>query len=147
MMKIAAAPLVAACCALLLPACASGGGGAPAPQPAATAAVSVDTARVYDIDDVTVKPRLVNSTAVSRALEQNYTGTLRDAGAEGLVQLRMIVERNGRTSSIVVLRSSDALFNVPAINVARAMRFNPGQVNGVPVRVSIELPIGFRRQS
>jgi TonB family protein len=145
-MKIVAAPLVAVCCALLLPACASGGGGAPDPRPAAEAA-SVDTARVYAMDEVTVKPRLANSSAVARALEQNYAGVLRDAGAEGLVQLRMIVERNGRTSSIVVLRSSDAPFNAPAINVARAMRFNPGEVNGVPVRVSIELPIGFRPTS
>lgn len=146
MMKIVPSPLVVAC-VLLLPACASGGGGAP-PSPAAAASGAVaDTARVYDIGGVTVKPRLANNTAVARALEQNYGGVQRDAGLEGTVHLRMIVERDGRTSSIVVVRSSDALFNAPAINVARAMRFNPAQVNGVPVRVSIELPITFSPRS
>lgn len=142
MMKIVAA----VCCALLLPACASGGGGAPAPQPAAASSAPADTARVYAVEEVTVKPRLVNSSGVTRALEQNYSGVLRDAGVEGHVELRMIVERNGHTSSIVVTRSSDAPFNAPAINVARAMRFSPAQLNGVPVRVRIELPITFRPQ-
>ncbi|HEX8213624.1 MAG TPA: energy transducer TonB [Longimicrobium sp.] len=144
MMKTGAAPLVVVCCVLLLPACASGGGGTPPSPAAATSGAPADTARVYDIDEVTVKPRLANNTAVARALEQNYGGVLRDAGVEGLVQLRMIVGSDGRTSSIVVVRSSDAPFIAPAINVARAMRFNPAQVNGVPVRVSIELPITFR---
>jgi TonB family protein len=82
------------------------------------------------VDEVTVKPRLVNNTAVARALEQNYGGVQRDASIEGTFHLRLIVERDGRTSSIVVVRSSDALFNAPAINVVRAMRFNPAQVNG-----------------
>lgn len=143
-MKIAAARLVVVCCTLLLPACASGSGGAPQPQPAVSAGASADTTRVYDIEEVTSKPRLVNSSAAVRALEQNYSGVLRDAGVEGTVQLRMIVERNGHTSSIAVLRSSDAPFNTPAINVARVMRFSPAQLNGVPVRVRIDLPITFR---
>ncbi|HEX8453912.1 MAG TPA: energy transducer TonB [Longimicrobium sp.] len=144
MMKIVASPLVVVCCALLLTACASGGGSAPPSPAAAASGVPADTTRVYDVEQVTVKPRLANTTSVARALEQNYGGVQRDAGLEGTVQLRMVVERDGRTSSIVVVRSSDALFNDAALNVARAMRFNPAQVNGVPVRVSMELPITFR---
>ena len=117
----------------------------PVPQPAAaSAAASADTARVYDVSEVAVKPQLANRSGVARALEQNYGGVLRDAGLEGTVHLQMTVERNGHTSSIVVMRSSDAAFNTPAINVARAMRFSPAQVNGVPVRVRIDLPITFR---
>jgi protein TonB len=145
-MKIVAWRLVVVCCALLLPACASGSGGAPVRRPAPAASASLDTARVYDVSEVTVKPRIANSSAVARALEQNYAGVLRDAGVEGSVDLRMIVERNGHTSSIVVLRSSDEPFRIPAINVARAMRFSPAEVNGVPVRVRIDLPITFRPQ-
>jgi TonB family protein len=80
---------------------------------------------VYGVDEVTVKARLANSSAVVRALEQNYSGVQRDAGLEGTVDLQMTVERNGHTSSIVVVRSSDAAFNTAAVNVARAMRFSP----------------------
>jgi protein TonB len=144
-MKIVAAPLVAVCCALLLPACASGGGGEPAPRPAAATA-SADTAHVYDISEATVKPQLANRSAVARALEQHYPGPLRDAGAQGSVTIRMIVERDGRTSSVTVLRSNHAQFNDAAVNVARVMRFSPAQVNGVPVRVRIDLPISFMPQ-
>lgn len=144
MMKTVASPLVVVCCALMLPACASGGGGAPPSPAAATSGAVADSSGVYDVAQVAVKPRLANNTAVARALEQNYGGVQRDAGIEGTVHLRMIVERDGRTSSIVVVRSSDALFNASAINVARAMRFHPAQVNGTPVRVSIELPITFK---
>ncbi|HLL84150.1 MAG TPA: energy transducer TonB [Longimicrobium sp.] len=147
-MKIAAAPpVLLVCAALLLAACASGGGAAPEPRPAGSATGSVDTARVYGVDEVTVKARLANSSTVARALEQNYSGVQRDAGLEGTVDLQMTVERNGHTSSIVVVRSSDAVFNTAAVNVARAMRFSPAQVNGVPVRVRIDLPITFRPSS
>jgi TonB family protein len=146
-MKIGAAPLVVVCCALLLAACASGGG-APEPQPAAAVPASgpVDTARVYDIDAVTVKPRLINTAVVTRALEQNYTPTLRDAGAKGMVQVEMTIERNGHTTGISVLRTNDAAFNIPAMNVVRAMRFTPAQVRGIPVRVRTSLPVSFEMQ-
>jgi TonB family protein len=145
-MKIGAAPLMVVCCALLLAACASGGGGAPGPRPAVSAGGSVDTARVYDIDEVTVKPRLLNTAGVTRALEQNYTAALRDAGAEGMVQVEMTIERNGHTTGISVLRTNDAAFNVPAMNVVRAMRFSPAQVRGVSVRVRTSLPVSFAMQ-
>ena len=147
MMKTVASRLLVVCCVLMLPACASGGGGGRPSPAAATSGAVADTARVYDVEQVTVKPRLSNNTAVARALEQNYGGVQRDAGFEGTVHLRFVVERDGRTSSIVVMRSSDALFNAPAINVVRAMRFHPAQVNGAPVRASVELPITFRRSS
>ncbi len=140
------APVMVVWCALMLAACAPGGGGAPEPRPDASASSSADTARVYDIDEVTVQPRLLNTAVVTRALEQNYTPALRDAGAEGMVQVEMIIERNGRTTGISVLRTNDGAFNVPAMNVVRAMRFSPGQVRGVPVRVRTSLPVSFALQ-
>jgi protein TonB len=145
-MKIDTAPVMVVCCALLLAACAPGGGGAPGPRPDASESSSVDTARVYDINEVTVKPRLLNTAVVTRALEQNYSLELRNAGAEGMVQVEMTIERNGHTTGINVLRTNDGAFNVPAMNVVRAMRFSPGQVRGVPVRVRTSLPVAFALQ-
>jgi protein TonB len=149
MMKIGDAPLVLVCCALLLAACASGGGSVPetSAAPASAPGGAVDTTRVYDISEVATKPRLVNTGAISRALEQNYSGVLRDAGERGTVSLRMVVERTGVTSFVTVVGSTNAAFNLPATNVVRAMRFSPAMVNGVPVRVRMELPVTFEPAS
>jgi TonB family protein len=141
-MKIGAAPPVLLVCGvLLLPACASGGGGAPASSGGAAA----DSTRVYDISEVQTKPQVVNRSAVVRALEQNYRGDLRDEGARGTVFVRMVLETTGETSMVTVVGSTNPAFNTSASNVARAMRFSPARVNGVPVRVRIELPITFQR--
>lgn len=138
-------PSVLLACALLLAACASGSGGAPAPQapPAPSGGAAPDTTRVYDISEVQTKPQVANRAAVVRALEQNYRGDLRDAGAHGTVVVRMVVETTGETSMVTVVGSTNAAFNTSASNVARAMRFSPARVGGVPVRVRIELPITF----
>jgi TonB family protein len=141
--------LVLLACAVLLPACASGSGGAPeAPAaPASARGGPADTIRVYDIEEVTVKPRLVNTGVIRRSLEENYSGVLRDAGERGTVTIRMVVERTGETSFVTVVGSTNLAFNLPATNVVRAMRFQPALVNGVPVRVRIELPVTFEPAS
>lgn len=128
-------------CAVLLAACAQR---APeperTPQPLATVA---DTSRVYEVDQVPVKPQLRNPVAVTRALEQNYPAHLRDEGIGGSVQLRFTIQRDGTTRNIQVVRTSDVRFAAPAVDVVRLMRFTPGSVAGVPVRVRVVLPITF----
>ena len=137
-----------ACSALLLPACASAGGGAPGAQTptAGSNAAPVDTTRVYDISEVQTKPKVVNTSVVVRALEQNYSGALRDAGTEGTVFVRAVVGTTGETSLVTVVGSSNPAFDTPAINVVRAMRFSAARIGGVPVRVRIELPVTFEVQ-
>jgi TonB family protein len=117
----------------------------PAPRPSAPAtdAQPAVPGRVYDIGEVTVKPELINRATVARALEQNYPPLLRDAGAAGTVHVRMIIGADGRTSSILVTRSTDPSFNAAAMAVMRVMRFNPAKVDGVAVPIRAELPVTF----
>lgn len=125
---------------LVLAACASPSAGfASSPRPG----VPADTTGLYDIAVVEVKPQLANRSTVSRALEDNYPRELRDAGVRGTVTLRFIVEKDGRTSNIRVLRSESGAFNAPAIAVVRTMRFTPGMVANAPVRTEVALPVTF----
>ncbi len=132
------------CAVLLLAGCAS----TPAPRPSAAAgALPSDSGRVYDISQVTVKPQLANRAAVGRALEQNYSGALRDEGAEGTVHFRVLIGVDGVPKSIDVTRTTNSAFNAPGLAVIRAMRFTPAQVDGVVVPVRVELPVRFSPRS
>ena len=128
--------LLVSAAVVLFAACAS----TPAPAPPAVAA---EPGRVYEFSEVSVKPQLINRATVARALEQNYSGALRDAGAKGTVHLRSVVGTDGQTSSIVVTRTTNSQFNAPAIAVMRVMRFSPATVGGVAVPVRIDLPVTF----
>jgi protein TonB len=113
-----------------------------APRPVAEAAA--DLSRVYESEELEVKPRLVNAGDVARAIQSNFPSLLRDAGVGGTVVLRAIVEKDGRTSSVEVIRSeNNQMFSAPAAAVVRRMRFQPGTVDGAPVRARVEIPITF----
>jgi protein TonB len=116
----------------------------PASAPRAEAAAAVDLSRVYENEELEVNPRLVNAGDVARAIQSNFPSLLRDAGVGGTVVLRAIVEKDGRTSSVEVIRSEhNQMFSAPAAAVVRRMRFQPGTVDGAPVRARVEIPITF----
>ena len=128
---------------LLLAACAPASTDpASAPRPEAEAAA--DLSRVYETEELEVKPRLVNAGDVTRAVQSNFPPLLRDAGVGGTVLLRAIIEKDGRTSSVEVIRSEhNQLFSAPAAAVVRRMRFRPGTMAGAPLRARMEIPFTF----
>lgn len=119
-----------------------------APPSTSTAAAprtstSADSTNFYDISELEVKPQLSNPATVARALESNYPPALRNAGFGGTVTLDFVVEKDGRTSNIRVVRSEAGALDAPAIAVVRTMRFIPGMVAGAAVRTEVALPITF----
>ncbi|NIM48282.1 MAG: TonB family protein [Gemmatimonadales bacterium] len=75
-----------------------------------------------------------------------YPANLRQAGIEGSVTLRFIVDTTGRVEegSVAVVSATNPEFQAPAREMILNCQFRPGRVAGEPVRASLEMPILFR---
>lgn len=74
-----------------------------------------------------------------------YPAIARDAGVEGTVYVRFIVEKDGSVSNISVMRDIGAGCGEETIRVVKKMpKWRPGKQRGMPVRVQFNLPIKFK---
>jgi periplasmic protein TonB len=78
--------------------------------------------------------------------EPQYPSNLAQAGIDGLVQLRYIIEADGRVAgeTIEVLWASEAGFIPPAKKALSRGRFRPARWEGTPVRTRVYQNIRFR---
>ena len=68
-------------------------------------------------------------------------------GIEGRVVVGFVVEADGRVSNAEVLSSPDPTLSEAALSVVRrSPRWEPGKLNGQPVRVRLSFPIDFNLQ-
>ena len=84
--------------------------------------------------------------ALLRGATPRYPAMLRDAGTEGRVTLRFVVDTSGRveSASVRVVASTDELFATAARATLPTLRFSPARAGGRPVRQLVELPFEFR---
>lgn len=74
-----------------------------------------------------------------------YPKAARKKGIQGIVVISFIVEKDGIIEEAEVLNSIDKLIDDAALNVVKNMpSWKPGKQDGVPVRVSFNLPISFK---
>ena len=100
------------------------------------------TDEVFEVVDD--PPVLIGGLAgIQERLE--YPELQRRAGVEGRAVLQFIVEKDGGVSELQVIRSSgnDGLDRA-AMAAVRPSRFEPGRVDGEPVRVRFAVPVTFR---
>lgn len=95
----------------------------------------------YELSAVEELPRPLNVQAFVRALAQSYPRALRDAGTQGMVQVRFRVNEDGSISHARITRSTDMQFNVPTLAALQVLRFRPAKIGGRPVRVWVEQPV------
>ena len=84
-----------------------------------------------------------------RFLAMNLRYPVKASGShtEGRVIVRFVVEKDGSLSDAHVLRGVDADLDAEALRVVRSMpKWNPGQLDGKPVRTRFTLPIMFKLQ-
>jgi protein TonB len=76
----------------------------------------------------------------------DYPPALRDAGVEGTVVVRLIVDSLGgvEPGTVRVVRSDHPGLAAPAAQSLRLARFRPARVAGRAVRVLVEVPVRFR---
>jgi TonB family protein len=72
-----------------------------------------------------------------------YPSELRRRGVGGEVVVDFLVDREGNVQNAYALRSTEAGFEVAAIEAVSAWRFEPGRKNGAPVITHMQVPIVF----
>ena len=102
----------------------------------------------HDSDDpyviVEVMPSLVGGWQAV-ADDVVYPESAKNAGIEGRVIITFIVDEEGIPTDITVARSVDEALDQAAIEAVSKQRFTPGMQDGVPVRVSLSLPVMFKQ--
>ena len=102
--------------------------------------------RVYEIVETMPSFRQGDIRAwISRNLE--YPVVAEENGIQGRVVVGFIVERDGSISNVKILKGVDPSLDKEAMRVIKAMpKWNPGYLNGQPVRVKYSMPVQFKLQ-
>jgi protein TonB len=91
---------------------------------------------LYSIADLDQKPRVIHQPGPV------LNAKLR-ARAPGKVDIIFIVDPQGRVENPIVRRSTDPIFEAPALSAVKQWKFEPGKRNGEPVRFRMLVPITF----
>ena len=86
-------------------------------------------------------------TELMKYLRDNikYPTIARESNISGRVVLRFVVEKDGKVSNIIVLKSVHNLLDTEAIRVTKAMQnWNAGKQGGRNVRSYFTLPVNFK---
>ena len=74
-----------------------------------------------------------------------YPESARRQGQQGLVVLRVLVDRTGHPAAIEVQRSSGfPLLDGSAVHAVRQWRFNPARAGSLTIDSAVEIPVRFR---
>jgi protein TonB len=94
---------------------------------------------------MTVRPELLNTDEVQRALVRSYPPLLRDAGIGGTPIVWFFIDDSGKVIKTQLSKSSGhASLDEAAIKVANIMRFSPALNRDAKVAVWVEIPIVYR---
>ena len=85
-------------------------------------------------------PRVVHET------KAEYTREAMQAGIQGSVYLDVVIDENGDVAGVEVNRSLDKEYGLDqaAMDAARQWKFKPGEKDGKPVAVQVEIEMRFR---
>ena len=107
-----------------------------------------DYNEVNEFDRVDEKPIFPGGeSAMKSFLRSNikYPIVAQENGEQGCVFVQFIIEKDGSISDVKISRSDAPSLDEEAMRVIKAMpKWNPGKLNGIPVRVKNEVPVVFR---
>jgi len=93
---------------------------------------------VFDLKDLDQIPQQKGIPA-----KPVFPSEMQRQGIPGDVTLRFVVEMDGTTSNITIIRSSQREFETPAIQAVQKWRFRPGRKTGKDVRTNMQITIAF----
>ncbi|MFB6273685.1 MAG: energy transducer TonB [Salinibacter sp.] len=73
-----------------------------------------------------------------------YPDSAKAKTLEGRVFVELIVTEKGRAQNPKVVRGAHKILNEEALRVVRKLRFEPGRLQGEPVKTRITVPVTFR---
>ena len=102
---------------------------------------------VNEIDKVDEKPSFPGGESAMKSYLNStlkYPIDAQENGVQGRVIVQFIIEKDGSISDVKISSSVNPSFDREALRVVKAMpKWNPGKVNGIPVRVKNEVPVVF----
>jgi TonB family protein len=113
----------------------------------ANAVLAVDTVpagqKLYEVAELDRKPELTNKSQVQSMLSRYYPRMLQDAGVGGTAMMQYVITPEGSVdpSTIKVVSTTHAQFAEASEKVVENFRFLPGEYQGKPVHVIIQMPI------
>jgi protein TonB len=66
------------------------------------------------------------------------------AGLEGVVWVKILVDKEGKPTKVVVIKSSAEMFDQAAMDAAKGFLFTPAVMNNGPVKVWVSIPFRFQ---
>ncbi len=109
---------------------------------AATSSMVVSTPsgeKIYSMEDGIKPPQVLYRPMPS------YTQAAREAKAEGIMLLKVIIRKDGNVDNIEVVRGIGYGLDESAIRtIEKEWRFSPGTLNGEPVDVQANIEVSFR---
>ncbi len=99
----------------------------------------------YTLAEVTERPGLKSGRQAQQVILRSYPQALQDAGVGGKVQLRFVVDANGKVeaSTIEVIATTVQALGAAAVEAVAKIEFKPGKKDGSPVRTLVVMPIAF----
>ncbi|MBI1368386.1 MAG: TonB family protein [Planctomycetes bacterium] len=94
---------------------------------------------LFSMDDLDQKPRAIYQPGP-------LLNTQIRKKAPGTVYIIFIVDASGRVQNPIVQKSSDPVFDQPALNAVKQWKFEPGKRNGESVRFRMRVPITFPKE-
>lgn len=91
---------------------------------------------LFSIADLDQQPRIIYQPGPSLDKELRKK-------TPGKVYIVFIVDQQGRVEKPIVQKSSDPVFEKPALNAVKKWKFEPGKRNGKAVRFRMRVPITF----
>lgn len=76
--------------------------------------------------------------------DPEYTDTARQANAQGVVILQLVIDTQGRVEATKVLKGLDLGLTERAVEAVRQWRYEPAQRNGEPTAVYFNVTVPFR---
>ena len=121
----------------------------PAPDAPATAVAPPDTAKVVPFAQVQKKPTFQGGDAVNFskwvAQQLSYPAEAKKAGVEGRMMVQFTICEDGAVREVKVLRSVDPRLDAEAVRVVSSSpKWEPGEQDGKPVKVTYLFPVIFK---
>ena len=106
----------------------------------ALSAVAGAQQTVYDAKEAGVK-----LPVVTKEVKPEYTQEALDAHIEGIVEVTIVVQDDGKVGEATIARSLDPTYGLDkqAVDAAKQWEFKPGTKDGKPVAVRVTLELKF----